>query len=222
MSEPTPEVPEDPPGLVITTAELARRAGLTVTAANHATLVDAIVDATDDVVGYLGRGIVPRLYTEYGLYPYGDEWPLTPLDDPVVEVTSVVAETYPDGGPPTGYFTVSYLAGLDVRTDESLSPILRYIRAHALNDPAIVRLWEQTTAGKPMTKSVTAEGQSITWERASLGGGGQAGSGVPGSLPKLSSLDQWRVGGRRVFQRRSEPVVGDWPYRSLDTHRLAP
>jgi hypothetical protein len=219
MSEPAPETPQDPDDLVVSTAEVARRAGLTLTEANHPVLVDAIRDATDDVVGYLGRAIVPTSYTESGLFPIGDEWDLIPLDDPVRSVDTVTAETYTDGTP-TGYFTVVYTAGLDARSDPDLRPILRYVRAHAMNSPEVTRLWQQTSGAKGEVRSVSADGQSISYGPATLGGGGQAGSGAPGALPTLASLDRWRVAGRRVYQRKTQSYAGDWPYRSLDPYQV--
>lgn len=215
MSEQPPEVPDDPAGLVISTAELARRAGMTVTVDNHQTFVDAILDAQADVVGYLHRAIMPADYTETGLFPIEDGWPLTPLDDPVHEVTEVIAETVPGGTEPTGYFTVKYRAGLDASSDPELAPIRRYVRVHALNQPEVVRLWTETTKTKGAVTSVSAEGQSIGYAPATLGGGGQAGSGAPGALPLLDSLFYWKR--QPVFQRPTVNYPGEWPYRSLDT-----
>lgn len=202
----------DPP-LVVPIADVAQAAGLDEV--EHQDVIrDAILDAQADVVAHLGRVITPTTFVETAREPdWSGGWNLTPLDHPVTEVTSAVASTYSDGTP-TGYYTITYTAGLDARTDEVLHPIRRYIKAHALNSPAITRLWRDTPEGQGGIRSASTQGQTITYERATLGGGGAPGSGVPGALPTLASLDRWRVAGRRVYQRQSVP--GQWPYSTPD------
>jgi hypothetical protein len=223
MTEPAPE-PQDPDGLVIPTSLLAKRAKLDATdPAVHEVLVEAIQDAQADVVGYLGRAIVPTEYEETGVgSTWTGEWDLAPLDEPVLEVLSATPELAADGVTPTGYYTVVYRAGIDAAdtTDASLHPIRRYVRAHALNSPEVTKLW-QSTGGKGEVRSVSAEGQSISYGPATLGGGGEAGSGVPGALPKLSSLDFWRVAGRRAYHRK-DSYAGTWPHVSLDPDGMVP
>lgn len=173
-------------------------------------IVESIRDAQADVTGYLGREIVPTAYVEHDRYAYPDGWNLTARgDDPVIRVLSAVPQL-DSAGVPTDYFTVTYLAGLDARTDPTLRPIRRYVTAHALNSPEFTRMWRIATSTKGEVRSVSAEGQSISYAAATLGGGGSAGSGAPGALPTLASLDRWRVAGRRVHQGATR--TGNWPY----------
>jgi hypothetical protein len=199
--------------LPVTPEELADRLGIASSEHSHKRVLEgAIRDAMADVEAYLGRVIVPTEFTETGRYDVGTGWNLTPQDHPVRSIVSVVAETVGDPPVPTGYFTVTYLAGIDC-TEPKYRPILRYITAHAMNDPAVVRLWEQFSSGARTITSVSAEGQSVTYGAASLGGGGAAGSGAPGALPTKASLDRWRVAGRRAFVRRTHGSDLDaWPY----------
>lgn len=200
-----------PPPLVVTVAELARRLEVTLDDTTRPVLEDAIRDTQDDVEAYLGRVITPAQFVEEHLYPWPGGWDLE--HHPVVDVLSAVEETDDDGNP-TGLFTVTYLAGLDARADRELRPILRYVRAHAMSLPPVVRLWRATNPDDARTvTSLSVEGQSVSYANTTPTGGGQPGpgSGAPGAAPTLTSLDRWRVAGRRVFQRRTPPR-GPWPY----------
>lgn len=160
------------------------------------TLTRAILGAQADIFGYLGQPIIPRVYVEHGVYSWGDEWRLTAHGDtPLIKVISTV----PEAGE-WDTWTVTYLAGLDARTGEEFEPIRRYLFAHAANAPDVVRVWRSTANPEKVIKSSSTEGQSVSYEVPTLGGGGAAGSGAPGALPTLSSLDFWRVAGRRVHQ----------------------
>lgn len=202
--------------LVVSPETIAVKAGISLplSAEDRDTLTEAILDAQADVEGYLGRPVVPITYVETGRYPGADGWDLVEHgDDPVVTVISAIPETDAETTQPTGYYTVTYTAGLDARREEVLRPIRRYITAHAMNSPEITRLWV-TAGGRGQVKTVSAEGQSITFESATLGGGGNAGSGNPGALPTLSSLDRWRLAGRRVHVARTRTTV--WPFGDMD------
>lgn len=199
MSEPTAPLAS----LVVPVERVARRLKLTppLEPDMQALIEDAIRDAQADVEGYLGRPIVPVTVVERGLWPWSSGWSLA--EDDVITVVSAVPEAYGDGQL-TGTFTVTYTAGLDARTDPRLEPIRRFVIAHAVNSPALVEVWEhqQRDAGvRGQVKSVSTEGQSISYAALSQGGGGAAGSGAPGALPSLVSLNPWRRAA--VFQRRT-------------------
>lgn len=196
----------DESDLVVPVERVAARLGVTApTAAQRAVIADAIRDAQADVVAYLGRPITPTTVTETGRWPFAGGWRLDLAgDESEVEYVSVEPEIEGTGPAAyaTGYFTVTYRMGLDVANDPALRPILRYVLESALNLPEVLTLYKSTGAQGEL-RTVSAEGQSVTFGSATLGGGGQAGSGAPGALPTLSSLDRWRVAGRRVYQGSS-------------------
>jgi hypothetical protein len=202
-----PEVPD----LVVSPEYVAKRAKipLPLSEEDREQIIDCIRDAQSDVVSHLGRQIMPTVFSETGRYDVGGQWNLVGLDDPLIEITSVTAETA--DGQPTGAFTITYIAGINAKDDPALHPIRRYVTAHAMNSPEFTLLWKASTKAKGDIKSVTTEGQSISYDKATLGGGGNAGSGAPGALPTLSSLDFWRLAGRRAFQRPT-PDREPWPY----------
>ena len=162
-------------------------------------LTQAIIDAQSDVDAYLGQPVMPILHTQKGVWPIGGDWDLCASDFDVIEVVSATPEVDPLLGALDTY-TVTYYAGLNARDSEECEPIRRYLRAHAANLPEAARLWEVVVNPPKTIKSASTQGQSVSFEKASQGGGGAAGSKVPGSLPTLSSLDRWRIAGRRVHQ----------------------
>lgn len=205
------DLPEDDT-LVVSPETIANKASMSLplSAEQRDTITEAILDAQADVEGYLGRPIVPITYVETGRYPAPDGWDLVEHgDDPVLLVLAAIPETDPETSQPTGYYTITYTAGLDAKHDEVLRPIRRYVAAHALNSPEVTRLWT-STGGRGEVRSISAEGQSISFGPASLGGGGSAGSGAPGALPTLASLDRWRLAGRRVHVAKTRART--WPY----------
>lgn len=163
-------------------------------AAMLATITAAIVDAQADVIGYLGRAIFPETKVEHNCWPYPLGWHLA--EDPR-EIVSTVAETAPITGALTGYYTVTYVWGIDAGLDDDCAPIRRWVKAAAANAPAVLRAW-QATGAKGTVKSVSTEGQSISYNDLTAGGGGAAGVDSPGALPPKSTLDQWRRAGRRA------------------------
>lgn len=208
------DLPEDPT-LLVSPETLAVRAGMTLplTEAQREIITDSILDAQSDVTAYLGQQILPAVYTESGRYDRGDgQWNLNDENVPIIEILDVTPETRE--GRPTGLYTITYRAGIDAKNDPLLRPIVRYVTAHALNSPEVTRLWEITVKPKGRIKSATTEGQSVTYDRATLGGGGNAGSGAPGALPTLASLDRWRIAGRQVFQRQTS-YRPPWPHSSM-------
>lgn len=208
MTQPPVDVDDDLP-TVVSPEYVAARFGLGETAATLRMIRYALLDAQADVVAYLRRPITPQTYTVSGVAAYGPTWRFDPVDVPVHTIDTVTAETDAEGNP-TGFYTLVYTAGLDAANDPALAPIRRYVVAHAANSPQFVSEWSRTESGKAGTiKSASTEGQSVTYDKATLGGGGEAGSGKPGALPSISSLDQWGAG-PAVFQRRGFDLP--WPY----------
>lgn len=199
-------------GPVVTADEIAGRLQLPtpIPDTTRAALDAAIRDATADVTAYLGRPPTPRYVTETHVRPLFDgrwdvhEWP-------VLTVLSAVEETATDGYP-LGTYTVTYLAGLDAANDPELEPIRRYITAAVENSPRVLTLWRAAAgAAARVVTSLSVEGQTVGYTAATLGGGGDPGSGAPGALPKIESLSRWKVRGRRAFQRPGiAPDPLDW------------
>lgn len=198
MTTPTPTPAED----------LARRLGVdTADTALMTAITDALADAEDDVTGYLGRPVRPVTKTATGCWPVPGGWDIPGERGRVREILTVTAETWTD--PNTGEvialgtFTLTYTVGMDYLTDPETSPIRRYVRAAAMNDPALLQRLASAGRRGPVTNvSVSTEGQSKTVTYAPLGngGGGQPGADSPGALPSKKSLDRWRLVGRRIRQ----------------------
>lgn len=208
------DLPESP-NMLVSPESIGVKAGMTLplTSEQREIITDAILDAQSDVGAYLARAILPTVYTETGRYDNGTGgWNISEDNWPLIEVLDATPETR--DGQLTGLYTITYRAGLDAKNDPALYPIIRYVKAAALNSPEVTRLWKTATKTKGDVKSVTTEGQSITYDKATLGGGGTAGSGAPGSLPTLASLDFWRLAGREVFQRET-PYRPPWPHSSM-------
>jgi len=198
--------------LVTSPEDLAVRLGipLPLTTGQRYDLTLALQDAQDDTVAYLGRPIMPQVFTERRAWPYGGGVQAL-AEQPVWEVLSETEET--DGGTPTGYWTVTYTAGLDVRADARLRPILRVVRAAAMNHDLAVALWRIAGAGAAtdgtgarQVTSLSAEGQSVGFSLTRPGGvtPGGTGSGtetVVGAPVAWKSIDRWSLVGKRVFQR---------------------
>lgn len=186
----------DPRTLAVDPDALARRLGIATPVVDpplRQRLLDAIADAQADVEGYLGRVVTPIQVTDTGRYEYADGWRLS--QHPVVEIVSVTPETGPSG--PTGSFTVVYLAGLDAANDPQLTPIRRYILAQASEADAVRALMPDPQLGRRVT-SLSAEGQSVSYEAGNRGGGTSLETAHAGDSPALASLDRWKLAGRRV------------------------
>ena len=199
---------------------VAIRLGLTLPVTDdelEARITRAIEDAADDVRAYLNRPIEPAEETLIApqpliTYPPEDSraWPLLGEYFDHVAVVSHAARD-------DGYYDLVVNVGLDAFNDPDLSPIRRYIVAHALNSADLSRLWREENPDLAKTvRSVSAEGQSISYAVESPGGtaaAAKSGSGEPGALPTLASLDRWRR--RGVYQRRGHPYpTGGLPPRT--------
>jgi hypothetical protein len=166
-------------------------------------ITEAILDAQADAAAYLGRPVLPRSVTEPGCWPWPGGWQLT--EDPIWEVTATVAEVTPVDGILTGYYTVTYVGGLDARTDPDCAPVRRWVKAAAANDPSVIRAWAATGAFG-VRKMVMTEGQRVMFETLALGGGGKAGADSPGALPSKSIMDALRRAHRRVYTPPLAPL----------------
>ncbi|MGA5135233.1 hypothetical protein ACPCTO_36200 [Streptomyces olivoreticuli] len=187
-------------GLVSSPEAVADALGvpLPLSAAQRAAYEQALRAAQADVAAYLGRPLVPRVVTLRALTPRWTDaleeagsWPL-PDEDDFVEVTS-----YRSRG--DGTYDVDFLVGLNGVEEETA---VRYVTAHAAESE------RQRPEGFGGTgrrvSSVSAEGQSISYDSAPV-------AGQAGALPTLSSLSGLR---RLQYQPVSRPPRAPWPYSS--------
>lgn len=186
-------------GLVTSPEAVAEELGvpLPITPEQRDHLLTAIRKAQADVVAYLNRPVIPTLVTRTALTPYQaytledpEAWPFEA--DDLVQVSA-----YRDLG--NGTYDVDFLVGFDGAANES---VVRYVTAHAAeserNRPGGVG------AQGRRVSSVSAEGQSISYEAAPI-------AGQAGALPALASLSRWR---RLLFQPLNRPARPPWPYSS--------
>lgn len=198
--------------LVVTPEEVARRLGLEQPLDEHDLWLveEAIRDAQADLEAYLGRPVTAQTYTETHMLPVGGGYDLTYW--PVIEIVSTTAETDPDTGMPTGYFTVVYRAGLDGVADPELAPIRRFVRTHAMYSETVQGLFRRLAPeAARKVSSLGVEGQNVTYVDAYATSANASELGLPGGLPTFKSCDRWRLAGRRVYQgptRSQDP----WPY----------
>ncbi|MGW0562946.1 hypothetical protein ACWDZ4_20560 [Streptomyces sp. NPDC003016] len=184
-------------GLLASAEEIASKVGvsLPITAAQREKYRDAIAEAQKDIVGYLGRPLVPRpqsLNSVTPLYGYAftdpRAWPVQDFDD----VATVVS--YSDNL--DGTYDVRLLVGLDGAAEE---PITRYVVAHAAesirNDP-------EADGGQRRVTSLSAEGQSVSYDTPPA-------QGQAGALPALDSLSGYR---KRLYRPIGVTPTVPWPY----------
>ena len=116
-----------------------------------------------------------------------------------------------------------YVAGLNARDDEELSPIKRFIRIHAMYDPAVQILFRGLRgdiATRVMSGSVQGQSATLADAYPTPGGGSMrspaavtAQLSMPGAPPTLQTCDRWRLAKRRVHQRRTRPGdAAPWPH----------
>ena len=200
----------DTPDLIVPAEDVARRLGLQqpLKEDDRWIIEQAIEDAQADVVAYLGRDLTPQQYTEHHLVPHAHGWELE--NDPLISIVSWTAETSPEGFE-TGRYTVVYTAGIDAKNDPELKPILRYIAVSAFYSPDVQTMFRRIAPDRArLVQQVNVEGQSVTYVNT-YAAPGAPGSGGPGSLPTLKSLDRWRL--RRVYKRASRyGETQPWPY----------
>lgn len=208
--------------LVITPDDIAQHLGiaLPLDPDSEFTISEASLAAQSDLEAYLGRPVVPVTYTDY--HRVSSPWGWRLREYPVISITSATPET--DAyGIATDLFTVVYVAGLDGGNDPSLEPIRRFIRLHAMYDPAVqivFRAKRPDIATRVLSGSVQGQAATITDAYPTPGAASMrtpaaitAQMSMPGAPPTLQTCDRWRVGKRRVHQR---PVrlgeAAPWPY----------
>ncbi|MGX1907618.1 hypothetical protein ACWIID_01950 [Streptomyces phaeochromogenes] len=188
-------------GLVTSPEAVAKELGvpLPLSAEQRDDLLTAIRKAQADVVSYLGQPVIPLLATRPALTPYwrahedlnqADSWPFESEDQ-------VQVSAYRDRG--DGTYDVDFLVGLD---GASVDPIVRYVTTHAAESERL-RPGGVGSQGRRVS-SVSAEGQSISYESAPV-------EGQAGALPALNGLSRWK---RRLFQPLNRPARPPWPYSS--------
>lgn len=183
--------------LVIEPEKIAARLGLSdPTPAQLEAIADVILDCQGDVEAYLNRPLFAVERTLTGIYPLSgypldqwDAWPDARVFDDRVTVVSNTA--HPDGS-----FDVVFKVGLDGPNE---ARIVRYVKAHAmqsvLNDANL-------KVGKRQVTSVSAEGQSVSYENMSVA------EGAAGSLPNIKTLSALK---RRAVLRGNRGPVSIWP-----------
>jgi len=191
MSEP------DPP-LVVDPAKVARLAGLDPSQQGVLdTVREAIQDVIADVEAYLGRPIIPAEYTEKHVRAIYDEHSRTydVEHPPIVQILEETAELDEDEIA-TGLYTVRYIGGIDAR-ERPYVAIRRYIeKAAAFAHPLVRRLVVQAKVPRQI-KSVSADGQSVTYVDEPKTNDSTTAEGVP----PMSTMDKWRIAGRTVYIR---------------------
>jgi hypothetical protein len=195
--------------LYVPVAKVAAHLGLdpaALTEVQKEILTDAILDAQGKVAEYLNRPLEPRSETLTGLwrderYAHSEvrAWPeaVARLDN------RLAVTTYAPNSEYAATWDVTFAVGLDVENDPELDPIRRFIRQDAvagLDGHAAFPGLERRV------KSVSAEGQSLTFE-----GRGASPDAAGGTLT-VGTLRRWRryAVGRAPAPRDSRP----WPYRA--------
>lgn len=163
----------------------------------------AISESQDKVEAYLRRPLVATTRTVTGLWATpgvpldsSEAWPaaIGILDDRFRVASTVVSVTEP------GAFDVTFLVGLDVAGDPALKPIKTYIRGDAVADLIADPMF---TAVHRVVKSVSAGGQSVTFEPA------ERAAGAVGARMTIESLKQWR---RLSIGQPASHALSPWPY----------
>ncbi|MFB6505621.1 hypothetical protein ACFC07_21980 [Streptomyces sp. NPDC056099] len=186
-------------GLIASAEDVASELGvsLPITAVQREKYRDAIGKAQADVAGYLGRPLIPqprRLLEVTPLFGYDlddpQAWPIQHFDD----VATVVSHSANLDDRNT--YTVDLLIGLDGAVED---PIREYLVAHASER---IRNSPSSAEGERRVTSVSAEGQSISYDSAPA-------AGQPGALPTLDSLSGYR---KRLYRPIAVTPTAPWPY----------
>ncbi len=185
------------PTLLVEPDSVARRLGvaLPLSATQRERVVDAIRDAQAEVEGELNRAIVPETRVFPNALPVigGDPrtvttWPALAVVDDRVSIASFTANT-------DGTFRLTVRVGLDGIKER---PIVRYVTAAAVealrHDPSVTPLLGEHRR----VNSLSAEGQSITFEAAAPAANAEA-----GARPTLKSLRQYKR--HAAYQRQTRP-----------------
>ncbi|MFD9947699.1 hypothetical protein ACFWYW_46465 [Nonomuraea sp. NPDC059023] len=185
----------------VTPEQVAIHAGLPLPVAEEDLPIveEALADAYRAVAAHLNCAPTPVTVTQAGV-PAGRTWQLD--QGPVIVILSAVPETDPGSGRPTGLFTITYRVGRDPDADPAYGLALaRYVAAAAANSRLVRRLADRYGVARTK-KSVSVEGQSVTYDDAEA----SPGSAAAGALPTLESLDGWHY--HAISQR---PGIGPHP-----------
>lgn len=206
--------------MVISPEDLAKKLGITLaelTEDQRDTLTEVIFDAQAEIEDRLGQPILPMVREERACYPHPSGWYLA--YQPVLRILTEVEELDLYNAA-TGYWTVTYLAGLDAKNDPELRTIKRFLLQLAASKPESEAMWRAAGAGAAAgvgarVKSVSAEGQSVSYDyQTPVGGGSGSGSAdtIGGALT-WANLDQWSLVGKRAYQRapaRPVSIFSPW------------
>lgn len=182
----------------------------TVTALQRAKVEQRIQGAQSKVLAHLGRDrfeaqtiVTPGLWFDTRYQPTDpDAWP----DAPMFNDTARYIAHMPNADDPDLY-DVTWHVGLDLGTDSTLQPIKDWILFDAaeslVGDPLF------PTAPARVT-SISAGGQSISYDKRPGAPGVAAANGAPITLEDLNRWRRINIGGP------STPTPAPWPYaRSL-------
>ncbi len=187
-------------GLVASPEQLADElhVPLPLSAAQRETFRTALEKAQAEVAAYLQRPLVPvpqtlRQVAPTPFFALTDPraWPVPDVDDAVKVVS------YELGADDA--YTVRLLIGLDAAAE---APIVHYVIAHAAERIRSGPGGEEVAGGGRRVSSVSAEGQSISYEAAPA-------AGQAGALPTLDSLHTYR---RRLWRPLPTAAASPWPY----------
>ncbi|HET9655449.1 MAG TPA: hypothetical protein VFP72_08850 [Kineosporiaceae bacterium] len=190
-----PNLPQPAPGYVASVDEVAVRLGVdpsTLTTAQRARIAAGLADAQGALESELNRPLLPSQVVACGIYPVPGEdmaswraWRTHPWGDDVAVVSCVAAAG--------GGWDVTALVGIDARAIPDIRTwIVREAVAQVASDPA-------SGMGQRAVKSVSAEGQSVTFESAP----------APQGLTVEKLKRRWL---RRGGGSRSVPHEAPWPY----------
>ncbi|MFJ8043796.1 hypothetical protein ACIRBX_25170 [Kitasatospora sp. NPDC096147] len=186
---------EDLMELIVTAESVAMRLGYPMPLPDEVRkrIEAAIEDAQDALTGHLGRPLLPVQYTESGVHAGPDGWVLRHA--PVITVVSATADTTTPGSGGSPTYTVTYVAGIDARSDPQTAPLRLWLRATACLHPLLA----DAPGRDRRVSSASVDGQSVTYETSTE---------PPAVLapPELATTDRWRLRGRRVYQPPVRPT----------------
>lgn len=162
-------VVEEAEGLALTAEEFAAAVRLTLTPENRSVVLEALYDAQADVEAHCGQPIPARTAVEDAAEDGRGGWVLA--NDPLTVVSS---EPLPDGR-----WRVTYRYGRD--DDRAVRAARRYVKAAAL---AALRDGGTVARG---VRSVSVEGQAVSYDAAGSGDAALAGGPV-----SIKTLDRFR------------------------------
>ena len=198
---------------VVTAEQIARkfRMELPLTPEMQSYIEEHIEDAEGDVQGYLRRPLTARTETLEGLLPRPggdlDDWKTWPqavaqFDD------HVTVDSYVVNAEDAEAFDVTFKVGLDVANDPELRPIKRWVIAAACEALRNAPEFAEAEVARRV-RTVSADGQSVTYDTPSQSGGSDGGGRLPGAPPPIDTLSQWR---RTSVYTRPRPPTRAWPY----------